>query len=80
MENFNYKNIKILYNGIDYEFQGYHEGEVINGYSHSIDKAKSIIDENINYIEEYLERDQEPVYFSSFREKSRKTDFSEYEY
>ncbi len=63
MESTNYRGILITFNSIDYDFEGSHLNEPIRGFASSLEKTKQIIDENINYIEEYLYEENEASSF-----------------
>lgn len=76
-----YKGIKIELVFGDYEFMGYFDNELIKGYSDSEEKAKKIIDESINYIIQYQEREISNNYIDmSFSKMSSRRTSYDYDY
>ena len=80
METINYKGIKIKLVFDDYEFQGYFDNEFIEGYTSSEERAKKIIDETINFITQYQERNRTDKYpiFNQMKMNNR-DEFCDYE-
>ena len=73
MNSTNYRGILITFNSIDYDFEGSHLKEPIRGFASSIEKTKQIIDEHINYIQEYLYEESEASSFYNGSTDSKKT-------
>ena len=65
MESTNYRGILITFNLIDFDYKGSHLNESIRGFASSLEKTKQIIDEHINYIEEYIYEENEASSFYS---------------
>jgi hypothetical protein len=80
METINYKGIKIKLVFDDYEFQGYFDNELIKGYTSSKERAKKIIDETINFITQYQERNRTDKYpISNQMKMNNRDEFCDYE-
>ena len=70
-----YRNITITKRSITYEYKGLYLKKTIKGYATSIDKAKYVIDETINFIEEY-QKDHESDYL--YEGDFKKTVYSDF--
>ena len=66
-----YRNITITKRSITYEYKGLYLKNTIEGYATSMDKAKYVIDETINFIEEYQkDHESDCLYEGDFKKDS----------
>ena len=75
-----YRGIRIKMTSGSFDFDGYYENELIRGSARSEENAQAIIDETINYIIEYQERDLFDVELDFYLPKVPTKKYTDYDY